>query len=358
MNLDAESSLRIILIRFPLIVGVVFIHMSGPTVIIGGEQIGVHNVYPITEFIRNLISNGISRVSVPLFYFLSGFLFFYQLSFSAQSYFNKLKSRFKTLLIPFLIWNLIVLIFYAVAQTFPLTNNYFSGLRKPITSFGWFDYINAILGLTREPIAFQFWFIRDLIVLVILTPIISLMLTYIPFLSLAVLAVFWFADYWPIYIPDIHAVFFFYAGALLAFKGKPLFYLDNYGKEFILSYLLILVLDASTKNYLFNIHLHRIGIVVGVISALYLTSIIVKNDKMRNLLLFLSSSSFFIFAFHEPFLHVLTRITFKFLQPNSNILLLTIYFMLPAFVITLSVKIYFLLRKFAPTLTKVLTGGR
>lgn len=76
-RLDSESSLRISLIRFPLIVCVVFIHAYGSTVGMAGMQIGVTNTNFAADFVRNIISQGIARTAVPLFFLISGYLFFW-----------------------------------------------------------------------------------------------------------------------------------------------------------------------------------------------------------------------------------------------------------------------------------------
>ncbi|MDE6688612.1 MAG: acyltransferase [Prevotella sp.] len=111
MTNDELLSKNISYLRFPLTVGVVFIHFSL------ANGLDVHGVRRGLEnpewyfFIVNFISVVLARIGVPLFFIISGFLFFYHKEFSKDTYKQNLKTRVRTLLIPFLLWNVIAIIF-------------------------------------------------------------------------------------------------------------------------------------------------------------------------------------------------------------------------------------------------------
>ena len=75
MSLDKESSIRLQSLRFPLIVGVVYIHAYGTSVAYGSSSIIVSSPTPITEFTGLLISQGVARLSVPLYFLMCGYFF-------------------------------------------------------------------------------------------------------------------------------------------------------------------------------------------------------------------------------------------------------------------------------------------
>ena len=52
----------------------------------------------------------VNKTGVPAFFFISGYLFF----LSKKSYGKKLKDRIHTLLIPYILWNLLLLLFYLI----------------------------------------------------------------------------------------------------------------------------------------------------------------------------------------------------------------------------------------------------
>lgn len=358
MKIDNLSSERLSILRFPLIVGVVFIHAYNTEIRLAAEIIEVENTRYWIDFFRNLISHGVARVAVPLFFLLSGFFFFTGFSGSFNHYSIKVKNRAKTLLIPFLFWNIITILLIGIAQYLPVTQSFFSGKHSPISSFDMFDYFNAIFGIDRKPILYQFWFIRDLMVMVLITPAIYLLLKKVPKLTFLVLFSLWFLKVWPIYIPSIAACLFFYIGAYLAHSNTNLFTLDRFGPFILSVYMVLVLIDTSTKDYMFNIYIHNLGIIFGISSALFLTKRIIQSDYLKKPLLWASSCSFFVFATHEPLLTVVKKIGFKVLHPSSDITMLLLYLLIPTVVIIISVLSYTCLRTISPKFLSFISGGR
>ena len=356
--LSKEESQRLNVLRFPLIVGVVFIHAYGSDVGFSGGSIGLTETNTVTDFVRNLISQGISRTAVPLFFLMSGYLFFLGFQGSRDEYFSKISSRVKTLLIPFLIWNISTLLVLAIAQSLPSTQEFFSGKNARISSFDLFDYINAIFGLDRSPISYQFWFIRDLIVLVIFSPVAYFIINRIPVIFLSFLLACWFTNIWPLFSPSAEATLFFSIGATVACKDKSLFRLDNFAIPIIIAYIFTLSIDIFLTGLQFGQYVHRVGIILGVLAFLSLSKKIVLRPKLNNALITFGATSFFVFAGHEPLLTVVKKIAFKIIQPSSNFSILALYFLIPTFVVFLLVVTYHFFAKKMPIFTRVIAGGR
>lgn len=359
MKIDKMSSERLAILRFPLIVGVVFIHAYGNEVVIfSNNPEGIIYTSNLIDFIRNLVSEGIARVAVPLFFLLSGYFFFLGFNYSIENYSKKVKSRISTLLIPFLFWNIFTLLLLAFAQFLPATQAFFSGKSDPISSFGVFDYVNAILGLNRSPISYQFWFIRDLIVMTLLAPAIYLVLKKVPRLFFIVILILWFFKIWPIYVPSAAAFAFFYSGAYFAHNNISLFALDRFGMLFTAFYTGTLIIDTMTKSYILNSYIHNLGIILGIATILFATRFIVGLKIVRNALLWAGGCSFFVFAVHEPMLRIAQKITYKLLTPNNDIFVLSLYFLTPTLVIITSTILYVSLKSIAPKFLHLISGGR
>ncbi len=356
--MDNLHSERLNIIRFPLIIGVIFIHNYATSVqFAGGVEIGVNEASSFSIHLRNFISDGVARLAVPIFFLLSGYFLFLNTKLSWTIFLSKVKNRVKSLLVPFLFWNLFVLAFLAFAQNFDLTKQYFSSSKVLIKDFTVFDYLNAMFGLTTSPIAFQFWFIRDLMCLVLISPLIYFCLKSIPRIFLITLFLFFITETWHIYIPRINAIFFFSIGMYLA-KRSNLFVFDNYGGKFILVYLIILTIDVFTKQFSFNYQIHNIGILVGIPAAIYLTKYVTNYTNSKNLFMWLATTSFFVFASHEPLLTIITKLTYVIIAPSSDIETLIIYFASPLITIAFSLLAYLILKRFLPQFTKIISGGR
>ena len=358
MKIDRASSERLNLLRFPLIVGVVYLHASAAEVGLSTGAVGVANSGYLSDFFRNLISDGVARTAVPLFFLMSGYFFFLGFSWSVENYKKKIKSRIKTLLVPFLFWNIFTLFLYALAQYLPATQGFFSGKNDPISTFRAYDYVNAIFGIDKFPISYQFWFIRDLIVLVLLTPVIYLIIKGTPKIFFAGIFTLWFFNLWPVYIPSVEAFAFFYAGSYFACSNTNLFELDRFGVAILSSYSVILLMDTLTKGYHFNSYIHNAGVVLGVSSALCLSKTIVGLNNVKKALLWAGSLSFFVFAFHEPFLTLIRKILYKVVVPSSDLTVLSLYFSIPVLVIFSSILLHASMKYLAPRVLILISGGR
>lgn len=345
--LAQDTSQRIGMMRFPLIVGVVFAH-----------------AYPgagynfISVFVYNFICHGLARIAVPLLFLISGYLFFINFDLSKQTYWSKFQARIGTLLIPFLIWNFATLLIFALAQKIPLTSGFFSGLNSPIASYSLFDYINAIFGINRMPIAMQFWFIRDLMILVLLTPVINYVNSRIPTLFLTLLFICWMLDFWPVYVPSVEAALFFSIGTFLGGRNQNLFVMDKYGFFVIPIYILLLVITSLFLHNPLITYVHRIGILLGIVSAMFISKQAMKWPRVKDKLLELGAMSFFVFAAHEPLQIIIRKLVYKLFLPEAWSTEVALYFVIPISVIFILIKSYLVLEAFAPHLLKVITGER
>jgi surface polysaccharide O-acyltransferase-like enzyme len=323
-----------------------------------GGEIGVSQPFFVADFVRNFVSQGVARIAVPVFFLMSGYLFFAGFEWSKESYVIKLKSRTKTLLIPFLFWNITTLLIIALAQAIPTTQTFFSGKNRLIATFGVFDYLNAVIGFTRYPIAYQFWFIRDLMILVLLAPLINIVNRFSPLPFLCLVLICWLIGVWPLYAPSSESLLSFSVGAYLASIKKSVFYLDNFGPMIVVLYLAMVTIDVLTISQSLNPYLHKIGIVLGVSAALFSTKFVAQNERLKSLIVRLSSASFFVYAIHEPLLTILKKISYKIISPDSSSTILALYFFVPTITIFFAVVAYRGFAGVAPKLASIVSGGR
>ena len=115
----------------------------------------IHSINNDTKFERFFsVETGIGQFAVPLFFIISGFLFFRNIN-SIDTALNKVRNRVYTLLIPYLLWNLI---YYAIHL-----------LLKPGSGISLYSIIDAAFNFTYNP---SFWFMNQLILLTFISPVI------------------------------------------------------------------------------------------------------------------------------------------------------------------------------------------
>lgn len=114
----------------------------------------IHSINNETKFERFFsIDSGIGQFAVPLFFIISGFLFFRNIR-SMDDARNKLRKRVYTLLIPYLLWNLI---YYMIHL-----------LLKPGSGMSINEVLDAAFTYKYNP---AFWFMYQLILLSVISPL-------------------------------------------------------------------------------------------------------------------------------------------------------------------------------------------
>lgn len=354
-------------LRFPLIVGVVFIHTDFSALSLKGiDSINLAN-YPIFTVISSLFSKIIFEICVPLFFFISGYLFFYKTAgFTAKIYFQKLKKRVRSLFIPYIFWNLIVLLLLFLAQYF-LVGGLVSGKNKPIADFSLSDWIWSFWDTSKInpdlhkslPINSPLWFIRDLMVIVLVSPVIYFIIKKIGVYAIITFGLLWFLNPF-YYIPGCSTVslFFFSAGAYFSIKQKNIIEIIKPNFTFICP-LYVLIIATETYFYYHNLsnELYCVGILTGMALALSITAYFIGSGKWKAEA-YLSKSSFFIFAYHRLPLVFVIKLLFTFIHPQSEMALLLLYIICPAIVIGFGLVAHRILGKISPKFTSMISGGR
>lgn len=356
---DRELQSKVIsFLRFPLIVGVVMIHSLPQGVPVGElmTEVGGDTAYDIVHFV---ISDILARIAVPLFYFISGFLFF-KGPFTADTYAHKLRRRAKTILLPYVLWNLFVTLqLYTIQTLYPQIT---AGAGKLVATYTAADWLSVFWTITdgTAPACFQLWFLRDLMVVMVLSPLIYLGISYLRQWFVIALGVLWLCGI-EIHIPglSICSFCFFSWGALFGIGKRnfvsdmrPLLVPAAVGYT-ILSIVLTVLRNEPYAEYILNC-----GIIAGLVLAVTLSACLISRGKWH-VNEFLSESSFFIYAYHATMLALLTKISAKVvILPANELEMFTIYLLTPTITILIGLGVYYLLKKYLPGFTGIITGGR
>ncbi len=154
-------------------------------------------------WVPRFLSNQLPTFAVPLFFALSGYLFFCGMQrFRPSTYCAKLRRRGLTLLLPYLVWNVLAFALYALQDHLagrptgqPFTFDIFWGSKEMTAAHP--TALGYAAGATTAPILTPLWFVRDLMVMVVASPMLYVLLRRLPGWLLAVLwVVCWQGSLW------------------------------------------------------------------------------------------------------------------------------------------------------------------
>ncbi|MFT3993921.1 MAG: acyltransferase [Dysgonomonas sp.] len=381
MTLDELQSKVIDYIRFPLAVGIVWIHTAGAINVDTIQQIDLNvvtgdKVYAILTII---FAKLIFLAAVPLFFIISGYYYFYNVkSWGRGEYVRKTKSRLKSLVIPYFIWNAIafsiavaqgLFIYYSKGETGSIMSQLGSvdGWLKPFWNQWQYGPIQNILG-TEYYITFPYigalWFLRDLITISLLSPVIYLFVKYTKIWGLVLLFIALYTNIW-IHIPGfgIEVFFYFSLGAYLGVSKKNMLQLARKVKipALVLCLLALFFAAYGTPSFFPFVVPIRLSILIFVITmcitSLNIVAALIENKKIE-INNFLSKTTFFIFAAHGLVLSAL-NIAFRYVFSSDTIFVKVSQFIIsPIVVVIVCILGYYILHKITPRLLSILVGSR
>lgn len=388
------QSTTIDFLRFPLILMVLFIHMSPKTINLIDADFSLLSAQGITNLMKIMLSHVVVSSTVPVFFVISGFLFFHNLhvqdpnlqKWSLEGYKKKIKSRIKTLLVPYFIWNLIPFILsVAIGLIFELKSGCIStGTRSFLTNkaphifydfYVWegtkTDWLGNPLS-SAAPFDVPLWYIRDLFIVCLLTPLIYVAIKRLKISVIIVLFLAYISRIWT-QIPGlgIESIFFFSLGSYFALEKLSIVEFAHKYKYIIMpTWIILLVVCTIYDAGRTNVGHYAIPFYVcaAVFATFYLASLIVDKYRLKPNKI-LVSSCFFIFAFHEvnipvvgcllKFVHQKMQLIIQFIFSGNSIGEdLVCYIATPPLTAAICIVVFISLMKIAPGITKTICGNR
>lgn len=359
MENKLKSSNTINILRPVLLLLVIFNHCTP-----GLENISNENDYILNLF-RIYFGKTLTPAAVSVFFVISGYLYFANIQqFNKKIYISKTKSRLKTLVVPYILWNFagVIIIFINGKQ------EVLSSITKFLSYFWcnnvWNDNTLNCLGLNTPlyaPIDWPLWYLRDLIVMSFLSPLIYWAVKKFKLMYIILLIPFFVLNIWTI-IPGlgVSSFLFFGLGVYLAIYKREMNL--GFGKSLKITTLITALVLSVLSAYLWmkdgitisNYSLYTLSTVVLVPSILIVGEILSKKGMKP--IEIMVTSSFFVYAFHafpsiNPILF-LNKIT-KALQVDNSVV---IYLVIPFIVYGVCVLVYYLLNRYFPRLIHLTTG--
>lgn len=320
--------------------------------------------------IQFLISNNLSSLAVPLFFTISGYLFFRNYEPTLEGYVTKLRSRTKSLLIPLMIWTILSGVFLVILNQIGF--DFVGIVNAHATSFfenglwGWFKMYSVP--------AFQLWFLQQLFSLIIIAPITYVIIKHtklLPFLA--------FVLFVALRLPEViqeqglfynyNATAYFLLGSYFGIHKKNELINRRFSKKVAFSVLFAWLGLGILRTYFcatwspdwklgaWILHeMFYILVFLGVVATWICFEHFIDTSKEHKWLDLCAANGIFIFLMQEPLLHVCFQIIMHYV--SSDFAHTICFFGLSIIICVLCIATSELLRRHAKKLHSILTGGR
>lgn len=340
-------------LRFPLAALVVLIHTYNTA----WRNVDSQAV----SVLGHVLSRTLPTFAVPLFFAISGYLFFFnQQTFSLKGYTEKLHRRLYTLFIPYVCWNVIAFALYALkdvsaGQSFHLqpSLNLLWGCTpvgsESVNGLGW--HLMAGTAPVQEPL----WFVRDLMVLVLFSPLVYALLHRLKWVGLLLVAIVYYAGLWPNFAGmTFIGVWFFSLGAWCGMNKYDV------GRVLARYWLYALAMSIISFSLLLNsssvlVSLQHLYVLSAMCTSVAIAYKLSERWPRKHKL---SKTSFFVYAAHNIVLLPLTTMFATRVVRQCVIVQGMAFVACPMIAIGVCVILYAVLQRFVPRVAWVVTGSK
>lgn len=290
-TLNRATALRIDFLRITLIAGIVILH-TPPTWLLESLPPEAHH-WP--GVIKLFFDYGPLRAGLPVLSLISGYLLFLR---PYRSYPTLVRRKLATLLVPFLIWNALVIALHG----FRVQNDLAPFQLAAGDPASWLPTLGAFLD---APPNYPTYFLVDLFTLAALSPLFGALLRRAPICTLIVGGLAAALGHGPIPTvrPDVALPFM--AGAAVAIHRIDPRLLDRYIWPLLIGFLLIsaefIAATAAGVSLPLSLGLER----TAGVPALWALSAVLAPTSLGRRLASLSGFAFVLFCAHSPALHLL-----------------------------------------------------
>ncbi len=337
---------KIIWFTFLFSVLVIWVHSYNAVLFLGTNKIAYQ-----TDYLERFLGNTVAQVAVPGFFLISSYLFFR--TFALNRIWVKWNSRIRSVLVPYILWNFLYYLGYVIGSRIPVLTNIIGMGKIPftITQAG-----EAILSHTYN---YVFWYLNQLIILLILSPIIFLMVKKKiiggVFLLGILISIYLGGD---LKFVNLDAMLYYTVGAFAAVHGKEIVERTWDVKALLVGGTLIVL---ACLVYGFDFPGEAVGEVAASIVLFRLFVPVALWLMVPEFLLFEAKEwmkqNFFLYAIHFAMVRLINK-TGAFLLPSVPVIPIGIFLMMPVVCVFFSYYIACLLRKFLPRTWCLLNGGR
>lgn len=336
------------ILSFVAVIFVVIIHNSA----INQYSVDHDYFWYTTNFLHNLFAFTLGGVAVPFFFFISGLTSFR--NYQPNHYPKKLKSRTKTILIPYLIWNIIGLLF-SVLYTYTPLSLYISGRELFILSPQ-----SIFEGIFLYKYNFQFWFLYDLFFYILLTPFINILINhkYLGILTCILTLLLPLLTPTFLHLNTFFTVFYVF-GCYIGKHFLPFFTKPATRPIIISSVIITITISIIRTLSIYNLiaiptTISQTLLLTLLLSAFFVSDLFIKKIKQAPQF---TQESFPIYTIHTYFLAIIIKLIYL-INPSNSIILLLNEIISPVITIYIVIAISRLWYQKSPKSHKLAFGSR
>lgn len=367
------------MLRFPLAILVVFVHGFGADIDVSELHASGLTGLAASDYIRLFFSVVIARSAVPIFFIISGYLLFLKVEeYNKTVYISKLRKRWHSLVIPYFSWIVLLILWTLMFKVGgillhgkPWTGflDYFqNGYLHMLWDSSVWDERTTWLGIETHnsgPVLLPFWYMRDLIMMVVISPVIYWLIKKLKIIFIILMLA--------IYVFDIRvswmsgtftcASLFFSLGAYFAIKKQDFTDVLWKWKKIICPVAVALMIyqtyTGSAMGDEISKMIHPWLVIFQSFAFILLASALCNYPKLYGMNKKLARTSFFIYALHPFILYNIISIINKVMPMRDTWYVMTFnYLSAPLLCVGICIGIYWMSQKLMPGVLGVIVGER
>lgn len=296
-------------------------------------------------------------IAVSLFSMITGYFFFYKLqSYSFSIYKTEINKRVKTLLLPYLLWNIIaIILLYFKNYVGEKAGLDFAYSAKEVFVLGHYNLLELIVLPINGPL----WYVRDIIGLVLLSPLIYILIYKRTLGKIAIIGLFGVSYFAALRLG--HIPLFFLLGAYLGFhKESVLLFAEKFKIPSYLFGWVYIYLRIFHGGDAWATNLHLYALFCTIVALVNLGNTLYKRNKaLSDYWASFTPAVFFMYAVHAVLVINLVRGTLYAILPWNDAWEKIVTLLVTATVVPIiCYYMYKVLSKLFPRISLLLSGGR
>lgn len=272
----------------------------------------------VNHFIMNFVI-----CAVPVYFIMSGYLLYKE----DCTYIQLVKKKIFSLMIPYFLWNVFQIVLYVSAEILPMTRKFFTDTDNDFLNMSAVNIVSYVLGVGHNdfPVNGPMWYVRDLFVLIIISPLLKKILDKYSFLIIT-LFLFMMYNHTRIFFLRIDGPLFLSLGYLICkHEDVVIEFIKHLNLRVVTISFSILSIMVCYLNY--NEY-NMLSIFSAILLYLVIALKIQENSHMFYFFEKLSKYSFFVYGLHASVIIVVGKIFNKIFTWDNIVFDLIGYFLL------------------------------